>query len=140
MRKQNYICYVSDLTSSMTCFMFSASYQGNITAVDNISKLFISLSQNNFHLRILSSHARTDLFLWRMAPGAFVAGDIVAALPGEPDQTGAGAGRRGRRQLVRAERRAAHGPVDAGALMFTAGTETLAVLINPAVVLARASL
>lgn len=63
-----------------------------------------------------------------------------AALPGDPDQLRVGAGWRSRRQLVVAERSAANGAIDAGALVFTAGTEALTILVDPAVVLTCSSL
>lgn len=76
---------------------------------------------------------------WKV-PGALVAVHTEAALAGDPDQTWVQAGRRCWRQLVVAERSAANGPVDAGTLMFTAGMEALAILVNPAVVLTCPSL
>lgn len=73
-------------------------------------------------------------------PGVLMAVHTEAALPGYPDQPWVGAGWRGRWQLVCTERSAANGAVNAGALVFAAGTEALAVLVDPAVVLACASL
>lgn len=78
--------------------------------------------------------------LRREPPGALMAVHAEAALPGYPDQPRVGAGWRGRWQLVATEWSAADGAIDAGALVFTVGTEALAVLVDPAVVLARASL
>lgn len=78
--------------------------------------------------------------LGREPPGALVAVHAEAALSGDANQPGVGAGRRGRGQLVAAQRGAADGSVDARTLVFAAGAETLAVLVNPAVVFARASL
>ncbi|TNN60024.1 hypothetical protein EYF80_029782 [Liparis tanakae] len=63
-------------------------------------------------------------------PGALIAVHAEATLPGDPDQPWVGAGGRGRRQLVGAERSAADGAIDAGTLVFTAGTEALAVLLH----------
>lgn len=72
-------------------------------------------------------------------PSSPVTVHAEAALPGDPDQSRVGARRRGRRQLIVAERSAADGAIDAGALVFAAGTEALTVLVDPAVVLASAS-
>lgn len=47
---------------------------------------------------------------------------------------------RGRRQLVVTQRSTANCTVDAAALVFTASSERLPVLVNPAVVLTRASI
>lgn len=63
-----------------------------------------------------------------------------AALPRYPDQPGVGAGRRRQWQLIITERSTTDSAVDAGALVFTASTEDLAILVDPATVLARASL
>lgn len=76
----------------------------------------------------------------RQAPDPLVAVHTEAALPRDPDQPWVGAGGRGRGQPVITERSTADGAVDAGALVFAAGAEALAVLVDPAVVLARASL
>lgn len=76
---------------------------------------------------------------WEL-PGALMAVHAEAALPGYPDQLWVWAGWRGRWQLVGTERSAANSPVDAGTLVFTAGTEALTILIDPAIVLACASL
>lgn len=73
-------------------------------------------------------------------PGSLMAVHAEAALPGDPDQSWVGAGWRGRWQLVATERSAANSAIDAGALVFTAGTEALTILVDPAVVLACASL
>lgn len=72
-------------------------------------------------------------------PSSPVTVHAEAALPGDPDQSRVGARWRGRRQLIVAERSAADGAIDAGALVFAAGTEALTVLVDPAVVLASAS-
>ncbi len=73
-------------------------------------------------------------------PRALMAVHAEAALPGYPDQAWVGAGWRCRRQLVVTERSAADSAVDARTLMFTAGVEALSILVDPAVVLACASL
>lgn len=65
---------------------------------------------------------------------------LLAALTRHLDQPGVGAAQVGQRELLRAERDAAHGAVDARALVFTVGLETLAVLVDPAVVLAGSAL
>lgn len=78
--------------------------------------------------------------LWWEPPGAPMAIHAEAALPGDPDETWVRAGWRGWWQLVATERSAANSAVDAGALVFTAGTEALTVLVDPAIVLACASL
>lgn len=70
------------------------------------------------------------------APGALVAVHAEAALSGYPDQPWVGAGWRSWWQLVAAERGAANGTIDAGTLVFAAGTEALAILVDPAIVLA----
>lgn len=88
----------------------------------------------------MSLHEKTNLMLRWEPPGALMAVHAEAALPGDPDQSWVGAGWRGRWQLVATERSAANSAIDAGALVFTAGTEALAILVDPAVVLARASL
>lgn len=75
----------------------------------------------------------------RETPRALVAVHGETALSRNPGQVWVRAGARGRRQLVGAQRRAANCTVDAAALVFTASSERLAVLVNPAVVLARAS-
>lgn len=74
------------------------------------------------------------------SPGAFMAIHTEATLSGYPDQPWVGAGWRGRWQLVVTERSAANSTIDAGTLVFTAGTEALAILVDPAAVLACASL
>lgn len=78
--------------------------------------------------------------LGREAPGAFMAVHTEAALSRDPDQLWVGAVWWSWWQLVVTERGAANGTVNAGTLMFTAGTETLAILVDPAIVLTRASL
>lgn len=83
---------------------------------------------------------KTNLMLRWQPPGTLMAVHTEAALPRYPDQPWVGAGWRGRWQLVGAERSAANGAIDAGTLVFTAGTEALAILVDSAVVLACASL
>lgn len=79
------------------------------------------------------------MFGWE-PPGALMAVHTEAALPGYPDQPWVGAGWRGRWQLVVTEWSAANSAINAGALVFTPGTEALAILVDPAVVLTCASL
>lgn len=74
------------------------------------------------------------------APGTLVAVHSEAALPWYPDQLGVGAGGGGGGQTVGTEQGTAHDAVDAGTLVFTAGTEILAVLVDPPVVLTRTTL
>lgn len=83
---------------------------------------------------------RRHLMLGWEAPGAFMAVHAEAALAGYPYQPWVGAGWRGRWQLVVTKRSAANSTIYAGTLVFTAGTEALAVLVDPAVVLTGASL
>ena len=63
-----------------------------------------------------------------------------AALPRYPDQSRVGAGRRGWGQLVATERSAANSAINASTLVFATSTEALAILVDPAVVLACSSL
>lgn len=74
------------------------------------------------------------------SPGSPEAVHTEAALAADPHQTWVRAGRRLRRQLVLTEGGATDGAVDARALVLAAGAETFAVLVNPPVVLAAASL
>ena len=62
------------------------------------------------------------------------------ALSRYPDQPWIGTGWRSWWQLVATERSAADSSINAGAVVFTAGTKALAILVDPAVVLACASL
>ena len=76
----------------------------------------------------------------RRGDGGLAAVQAVAALPRDLDQARGGAGGRGQRQVGGAERDAAHGAVDAGALVLAARPEVLTVLVHAAVVLAGATL
>jgi len=78
--------------------------------------------------------------LRRHERGSPVAADGEAALARHLDQLRRGAGGRRQGHVAGAEGQAAHRAVDAGALVFAAGVEILAVLVNPPVVLARAAL
>lgn len=69
-----------------------------------------------------------------------VADPLLAALPRHFDQPGIGASQRGKGKLLRTQRDASHRPVNASALVFAVRLETLSVLVDPAVVLARSSL
>lgn len=69
-----------------------------------------------------------------------VADPLLAALPRHFDQPGIGASQSGKGKLLRAKRDASHRPVNASALVFAVRLETLPVLVDPAVVLARSSL
>lgn len=77
--------------------------------------------------------------LRREAPGALVAVHTETALSRNPDQLWVRAGGRGRRQLVVTQRSAADCTVDAAALVFTASSEGLTILVNPAIVLTCAA-
>ena len=79
------------------------------------------------------------IFGWQ-PPGALVAVHAEAALPRHPDEPRVEAGGRGGREPVGTERGAAHGAVDAGAQVFTAGPEALPVLVDLTVVLAAPAL
>lgn len=68
-----------------------------------------------------------------------VADPLLAALAWHFDQPGVGAAQRGQGELLRAQRNAAHRPVDASALVLAVGLETLSVLVDPAVVLTRST-
>lgn len=72
-------------------------------------------------------------------PGALVALHSETTLSWNPGQMWVRTGERGRRKLAVAQRSTANCTVDAAALVFTAGLERLPVLVNPAVVLAGAS-
>lgn len=98
-----------------------------------------SVRFKSFHL-LRELGKKTNLMLRWETPGAFMAVHAEAALPGYPDQPWVGAWRRGWWQLVVAERSAANSAIDAGTLVFTAGTEALAILVDPAVILACAPL
>lgn len=69
-----------------------------------------------------------------------VADPLLAALARHFDQPGVGAAQRGQGELLRAQRNAAHRPVDASALVLAVGLEALSVLVDPAVVLTRSAL
>lgn len=83
---------------------------------------------------------KANLMLRREAPGALVAVHIETALSRNPDQLWVRAGGRGRWQLVVTQRSTADCTVDAAALVFTASSEGLAILVNPAIVLTCASI
>lgn len=82
---------------------------------------------------------RNRVLRWKV-PGALMAVDTEAALPGYPDQPWVGAGWGRWWKLVATEGSAANSAINAGTLVFAAGTEALAVLVDPAVVLTCASL
>lgn len=77
--------------------------------------------------------------LRRQTPCALAAVHAEATLSWSPGQMWVRTGVRGRRQLVAAQRSTANCTVNAAALVFTASSEHLPVLVNPAVVLACAS-
>lgn len=77
--------------------------------------------------------------LRRETPCALVAVHTETTLSWNPGQMWVRTGARGRRQLVVTQRSTANCTVDAAALVFTASLERLPVLVNPAVVLAGAS-
>lgn len=83
---------------------------------------------------------RRRLAFPREVPDSLVAVDGVAALPWGPNKSGVGAGGGGCRQLVVAERSAAHSSINAGALVFTTSLKTLSVLVQSAVQLTCAPL
>lgn len=83
---------------------------------------------------------QSNLVPWWEKPGVLPTVNTEAALPRGPDQSGVGAGRRGWRQIVAAEWRAAHRSIHAGAVVFATSTETLAALVNAPIELAGAPL
>ena len=74
------------------------------------------------------------------APSPAVAVHGVAAVSWDPHQAGCRAGGRGQGEPGVTQWGAAHGAVDAGALVLAARPETLAALVHSAVVLARPAL
>lgn len=77
---------------------------------------------------------------WGHDGGPLVAVDAEAALAWHLDQLWRRTGRGRQGHVAGAKGNAAHCPVDAGALVFATGAEVLAILVDPPVIFARASL
>lgn len=98
----------------------------------------ILVGEDSFQLirhRVFSKDLLQDVCLL-----AVVAHPRLAALACDLDQSGVGAAQVGQGELLGAQRDTSHRAVDACALVFTVGLETLSVLVDPAIVLARSAL
>lgn len=91
-------------------------------------------------LQLVAQHVFAEDPLQDVCVLAVVAHPLLAALARHLHQAGVGAAQVGQGELLRAERDAAHRPVDARALVFAVGLEALSVLVDPAAVLAGSAL
>lgn len=113
------------------------TWQGFESSLDDCNEL-IPVGKVSFQLisqRVFAKDLLQDVFLL-----AIITHPLFAALACYFDQPWVGTAQVGQGELLRAQRHAAHRPVDACALVFTVGLEALSVLVDPAVVLAGSAL
>ena len=111
--------------------------EGLQAALDDVNEL---VPVGEVLLRLVRQRVSAKQLLQDVRLLAVVAHPLLAALVRHLHQPGVGAAQVGQGQLLGAQRHAAHRPVDAGALVLAVGLEALAVLVDPAVVLAGTAL